>query len=410
MNRHEQHHDAHDHDPAAHACVHGHETEHRAASVRDEALDEARRGTGLTRRSILAGLGLAAGGGVLAPTLAAAQPKVAPRGQVKKEHNAELVLLGTRAGPPVVANHKGAASALVVNGATYVIDCGRSSVTQFAEAGLRFDSIKAFFLTHLHADHLADYYNFFMLGGHIPNPFGDHIAGPTPIYGPGAAGGLQPKFGGGTAPTVNPSDRTPGTAQMTESLHAAYAYSTNVFLRDMNIRDIRDLMRVHEIALPSGVNATYLNTAPSMDPFLIYQDENVTVHATLVPHGPVFPAYAFRFDTEYGSVTFSGDTRHSDNLIAMAQDTDILVHEAIGVKGASLPSAVLDHMLQSHVPVDQVGAIAQAARAKRLVLAHYADLVQQPIDVNDWRRQAQAGYTLGKATVGLDLQKFALGK
>ena len=71
----------------------------------------------------------------------------------------------------------------VVNGSTCVIDCGRASVTQFAEVGLRFDSIRAFFLTHLHAEHVADYYNFFMLGGHIPNPYGNHISTPTPIYG-----------------------------------------------------------------------------------------------------------------------------------------------------------------------------------------------------------------------------------
>lgn len=58
------------------------------------------------------------------------------------------------------------------------------------------------------------------------------------------------------------------------------------------------------IQLPAGVGATYQNTAPSMDPLRIYSDENVEVRATLVPHGPVFPAYGFRFDTEYGSVTF----------------------------------------------------------------------------------------------------------
>lgn len=399
----------HDHEGARHLCIDGHGAkEPRAASDRDEILDEARRGTGLSRRSILTGLGLAAGGSVLAPTVAAAQPKVAPSGQVKKRHNAELVLLGTRAGPPVVAGHKGAASALVVNGSTYVIDCGRASVTQFAEAGLKFNSIRGFFLTHLHADHVADYYNFFMLGGHIPNPFGDRISAPTPIYGPGSAGGLPPKYGGGEALTVNPQNPIPGTRDMTDALHAAYAYSTNVFLRDMNIRAPQELMQVNEIALPAGVQATYQNTAPSMDPFLIYSDENVEVRATLVPHGPVFPAYGFRFDTEYGSVTFSGDTRYSENLIAMAQDTDIFVHEAIGVEGANIDEADLDHMLQSHVPIGDLGPVAEQANAKHLVVAHYADLAQQPVDVNKWSRQAQAGYR-GKVTIGVDLQNFALG-
>lgn len=376
-------------------------------SEREEAVDEARRGLGISRRSIMAGVG-AASGLALVPGMAAASPSSkGGKGRPPRGKGLELVLLGTRAGPPVDLHQVGAASALVLDGRTYVVDCGRASVTQFAAAGLRFDSIAGIFLTHLHADHIADYYNFFMMGGHIKNQAGDHIERQVPVFGPGAAGGLQPKFGGGEAPTVNPANPTPGTVEMTQSLHAAYAYSMNVFLRDMNVVDIRTLMDVRDIALPAGVHATYLDTAPRMRPFTIFSDDKVTVTATLVPHGPVFPAYALRFDTEYGSVTFSGDTRHSDNLIEMAERTDLLVHEAIGVKGAGLGEASLDHMLQSHVESDKVGLVAEAAHAKHLVVSHYADLGAAKVDKNQWRRDAQQGYR-GKVTIGQDLDRFTL--
>lgn len=79
------------------------------------------------------------------------------------------MLLGTRAGPPPVPSQTGISSVLVVNGDSYVIDCGRASVTQFVKSGLKLRSIRGIFITHLHADHIADYYNFFMLGAHIPN-------------------------------------------------------------------------------------------------------------------------------------------------------------------------------------------------------------------------------------------------
>lgn len=252
----------------------------------DEAVDEARTGLGLSRRSIMAGIG-AASGLALVPGVAAASTagKPAKPGRPPRGKGVELVLLGTRAGPPVDLHQVGASSALVVDGRTYVVDCGRSSVTQFAAAGLRFDSIAGIFLTHLHADHIADYYNFFMMGGHIKNQNGDHIERQVPIYGPGSAGGLQPKFGGGAAPTVNPSDPVPGTAAMTDSLHAAYAYSMNVFLRDMNVADIRTLVDVKEIALPAGTQATFEQTAPRMKPFRIFKDDKVEVYATLVPTG-----------------------------------------------------------------------------------------------------------------------------
>ncbi|QFQ29289.2 MBL fold metallo-hydrolase [Janibacter melonis] len=396
-------HDHHDHGAE---CLCDRLPVEAVTSERDEAIDQARSGLSLSRRSIVAGVGLAAAGAALAPAAAASpahRPPAAPT------RGLELVLLGTRAGPPVDLHQVGAATALVVDGQTYVVDCGRASVTQFVKAGLRLDSIRGIFLTHLHADHIADYYNFFMLGGHIKNQNGDHIERRVPVLGPGPAGGLQPKFGGGTAPTVNPADPTPGTKQMTESLHAAYAYSMNVFLRDMNVIDIRTLMDVREIQLPGTVTADYLNTSPDMSPFEIYRDDKVTVTATLVPHGPVFPAYAFRFDTAYGSVTFSGDTRYSTNLVEMAEDTDILVHEAIGVEGAGLPDATLDHMLQSHVLIEKVGEVAQQAHAKHLVVSHYADLGAPKVDVRQWTRLAQRGYR-GRTTVGWDLDRFTLGR
>lgn len=196
---------------------------------------------------------------------------------------------------------------------------------------------------------------------------------------------------------------------MTKALHAAYAYSHNIFLRDYasGVPDIRTLNDVHEIAIPASSSATYKNSAPRMRPFEIYRDDKVAVTATLVPHGIVFPAYAYRFDTEYGSVTFSGDTSRSNNLVEMAHGTDILVHEAIGVEGAGLDEAALNHMLQGHVLIDDVGAVAEEAGAKHLIISHYKDLASPRVDVAKWRQLAQRGYG-GRATIGQDLDRFAL--
>jgi ribonuclease BN (tRNA processing enzyme) len=48
-----------------------------------------------------------------------------------------------------------------------------------------------------------------------------------------------------------------------------------------------------------------------------------------VPHGSAFPVFAYRFETEYGSIVFSGDTAVSANLVRLDQGADLLVHEAI---------------------------------------------------------------------------------
>ncbi|MET9188527.1 MBL fold metallo-hydrolase [Streptomyces tendae] len=364
-------------------------------------------GHGVGRRSVLtalgvtpAVLGLAGAGPAVADTRSgtAGHSGGTPRGPL------ELVLLGTKAGPPVDPLRAGISSALVVDGATYVVDCGRSAVTQYIRAGLTLASLSGIFITHLHADHVADYYNFFLLGGSVPNQEGDQLTGPVPVHGPGPAGGLPPKFGGGDAPTVAPDDPTPGLAALTDRCHAAYAYSTNVFLRDMGIQDVRGLADVHEIELP-GVGADHTNTAPPMEPFVVMEDDRVRVSAILVPHGPVFPSFAYRFDTDHGSVTFSGDTTYSDNVITLARGSDILVHEAISVEGLDAPEVFVDHLLQSHVEVQKIGPIAQRAEVGTLVLSHISEVAANPIDARKWKRWAQRGYD-GRVVVGQDLQRI----
>ena len=202
------------------------------------------------------------------------------------------MLLGTQAGPPVEPYRTGIASAIMVDGSTYMIDCGRSSVTQFIKAGLTLASLKGVFLTHLHADHVADYFNLVLLGGNTPNSNHDTLPDVgVNVYGPGSAGGLPPA-NVGNPPTINPSNPTPGLQDLTNSSMDAYAYSFNSFLRLGALRDPRSLIHVNEIVLPN-VGATFQNTAPLMQPFVVMEDDKVRVTATLVPHGPTFPSFAY---------------------------------------------------------------------------------------------------------------------
>jgi ribonuclease BN (tRNA processing enzyme) len=366
----------------------------------------------VTRRSALAGVGGLAAVGVSgcmsAPKSPQATSSSAPSGGPPAPPAAKLavVLLGTAAGPSIVtADRTGISSALVVDGATYVVDCGRASATQYRRSGLAFATMKNIFITHLHADHVADYYNFFMLGGAIVGNVNDGVSPPVHVYGPGPAGGLPAAYAGANVPTSQPANPTPGLAALTQKCNEAFAYSDNVLMRDTGLPDVSAIAAVKEIALPE-VGASYTNTAPRMAPFSVMSDDRVKVTATLVPHGPVFPAFAYRFDTEHGSVTFSGDTTVADNLIELAHGTDLLVHEAINIERSPIAGAARDHMLRSHTTVQQVGGVAQRAEAKKLVLSHIADLGGN-LDTTPWERWAKQGYS-GDVIIGSDLQTITV--
>ncbi|MDR7304093.1 MBL fold metallo-hydrolase [Haloactinomyces albus] len=331
----------------------------------------------------------------------------------QSRNGVELTLLGTAAGPPIHPGRTGISSVLSVHGQTYVIDCGRSSATQYKNAELEFRDLRSIFLTHLHADHVCDYYNFFLLAGFGPNDAaeGDGILSPVSVFGPGPAGRLSRSGTAEQAPTIAPEDPTPGLAELTEHSHHAFAYSSNVFLRDTGITDIRSLIDLHEISLPPVGADPIHRPAPTMKPFTVTEDDRVSVSAVLVPHGPVFPSFAFRFDTDRGSIVFSGDTAASDNVVELATGADVLVHEALDIdwyKENGTPEHKISHLTQSHTPAGTVGSIARKAGVGTLVLSHLAPAPPSSVSDARWRQQAQRGFD-GRVLIGNDLDRIPVG-
>ena len=321
-----------------------------------------------------------------------------------------LTLLGTSGGPPPDYVRTGISSVLTVGGRNYVVDAGRSSVTQYLNAGLLFSRLTSIFITHLHADHIADYYNYFLLGGNVTNDENDNLAAPVSVYGPGSAGALPPPVQP-PASTVAPGDPTPGIEELTRRLTQGYAYSHNIFIRETAIRDVRTLMDVHDIELPADCGASALgDTAPDMEPFLVMEDSRVRVTAILVPHGPVYPSFAFRFDTDKGSVVFSGDTRTSDNVVRLARDADVLVHEVIDIEfyeRLGVPPALLEHFRQGHTPTTEIGPLAQRAGVSTLVLSHVVPSNPALLSDAAYHRKCSKGFD-GRVIVGNDLDRIRL--
>jgi ribonuclease BN (tRNA processing enzyme) len=304
-------------------------------------------------------------------------------------------------------------TAVVIDGDVYLVDFGAGWLRRYQQAGLGgagpgsgLQNLRAAFVTHLHADHIADLSHLFLFGG------SEGLAskhGPVRIFGPGNRGKLPPIVGGdpGGIPVVNAASPTPGLVETVDRLFDAFATDVNDNIRDSRRPDPRSQLDIREVQLPVGlVNDPNIEVAPPMDPVFVYSDDKVRVTAILVEHAPVFPSFAYRFDTAKGSVVVSGDTAPSENLVKLAKGADLLVHEVIDTSWVDslfpnpktpAQAAKARHLVESHTAIEQVGPIAQAAGVRTLVLSHFA-----PADGRDERwKLAQRGFS-GRLVVGHD--------
>lgn len=277
-----------------------------------------------------------------------------------------LILLGTKGGPRPTPQFRGQpAQVLIVDGVPYVIDCGSGVTDKLVLAGVRLPTLRHIFITHHHSDHVLDYSNLMLLAW--------------------AAGLNTPVDSWGPPPLV----------AMTRLAFALNEPDIAVRIEEEGRPDPRPLVTAHEVS----------GTGPVME------DERVRVTAALVPHGPIRPAFAYRFDTAARSIVISGDTAYSPALIALARGADLLVHEAIHLPAiefllARNPNAATlrEHLLSTHTTPEDAGRVAAAAGVKHLVLSHLVPGDDPNLTDDVWRDAARRTYA-GPITVAKDLME-----
>ena len=277
--------------------------------------------------------------------------------------HSRLILLGTAGGPTPKPNRAAPAQVIVVNGASYVIDCGNGVARQMILAGLKLGSIRSVFLTHQHSDHNADLGNLLLLG------WASDLATKVEVYGP------------------------PPTASMIRTFLQLNDADIRTRVADEGRQPLDRLIAPHEVTT-AGV---------------VMQDANVKVTAAIVNHPPVAPSFAYRFDCPDRSIVISGDTTPSDALIALARDADVLVHEVMHLAAieqliAAEPNArtLREHLLASHTTTEQVGEVAAKARVKTLVLSHFVPGGFPFVPDETWAAGARKHFS-GRIIVGKDL-------
>lgn len=242
-----------------------------------------------------------------------------------------VVMLGTGT-PNADPERSGPSLAIVVNGASYLVDAGPGVVRRAALAQRTNDiaalappKLRRVFLTHLHSDHTAG------LPDLLLTPWVLERTDPLEVYGP------------------------PGTQRMMNLISQAYD------------ADIQIRLNGGEPSNKTGYRAN----ARDVSPGLVYRDSNVTVTAFAVAHGKWEHAYGYIFQTRDRKIVVSGDTGPTDAVIKACDGCDLLVHEVYSAENLpTRPPVWQTYHKAYHTSGYQVGDVATKARAKAVLLTH----------------------------------------
>ncbi|MEM6974160.1 MAG: MBL fold metallo-hydrolase [Pseudomonadota bacterium] len=255
-----------------------------------------------------------------------------------------ITLLGTGTPAPSLTRQS-SGYLLEIGDDVIVIDHGPGAAHRLLEAGKTPKDVTHLFLSHLHYDHIADYPRLVLQRWDS----GAGALGALPIYGPAPLARVHERFFGEDG-AFEPDIRSRVSHRASLDVFAARG-GTGTRARPAHV--------LREIATGDVVEGS---------------NWRMTVgHAQHFQ--PYLSCLAFRFETEAGSIVYSGDNGGvTDDMIRLAHGCDILIHMCHFATGDE-PSAAFRAAAGSHLDVAETAA---EAGAKMLVLTHLTPLMDRP--------------------------------
>lgn len=241
----------------------------------------------------------------------------------------KLTLLGTGC-PTVNASRFGPSNLIHTHKTKILVDCGSGVTQRLLQKGYKGPDIDCVLLTHLHSDHVIDFYQLIISSWHQYRKRKWRIFGPE------------------------------GTKKFLYSIMSSWKKERNQRIK----YEKRDSISAFDLDITEIKNngETIIN--------------DIKVEYFKVDHKPVLNAFGFNFINKEKKITVSGDTKPCKNLNFYAKNADILLHEVfieyeiLPVKGVRSKETI--HNVRSyHTISEEVGKIAKLAKAKNLILTHF---------------------------------------
>ncbi|WP_299843391.1 MBL fold metallo-hydrolase [uncultured Roseovarius sp.] len=280
-----------------------------------------------------------------------------------------VALLGVKGGPAIKPGSNMPSSTLLqMNSLNILVDAGLGVTRAVCDQGLALTEIDLIIITHLHSDHYLE------LGALFHTAWVAGLRTPIPVIGPA------------------------GLNHYWTAFLSSMQYDINLRIEDEGRCDLAGLTRISEIS--EG---------------LIYDQNAVKITALRNRHPPIRDSFALKFEACGKKIVLSGDTTYFAEMIAFADQADLLVHEVLleaGVDALCASLGVTDdrlkqHLMRSHTAAPDVGRIARLARVRRLALNHFVPGADDRFSPQDWEVGIRQTWD-GPLTIGTDGLKIDL--
>lgn len=265
------------------------------------------------------------------------------RTELYDKDSLDLVFCGT--GSPLADRDRGKACvAVFAGGYFFLVDSGPGASERLSWYQVPMGHLTGVLFTHFHSDHIGG------LGEIVLNSWAAGRRTPLKLYGPR------------------------GIELVAEGFQTAYKLDSGY----------RTAHHGEALMPPVGsrLEPVRVDVPTDEDIATVFEKDGLKITAFRVAHGPIEPAYGYRFDYRGRSAIFSGDTVKHPNLARVGRDVDLMVHEACANHMMLILAAVLEEngdpdraqimrdVPSYHTTPVEAAEIATEANARLLVYSH----------------------------------------